>query len=93
MLRDGLGTGQLCDRAQRPEHQAGVVGVADHRDEVGHEVDGHGEIGQQQPETEPQRARQAHVPNQPSRETENIRKGTRSVAQAAVIGLDAPQNN
>lgn len=93
MLLDGLSTGQPCDRSQRPDHQDGVVRVADHWDEVGHEVDGHGEVGQQQPETEAQPGRQARVPSQTGSETKNIGKDTQSVAQATLIWLDAPQND
>lgn len=47
---EGLRAGLADDRAQHQGDGDGVVGVAEHRDEVGDQVDGQGEVAGQQPQ-------------------------------------------
>jgi hypothetical protein len=58
---DGLDTRFAGDRAQRNGHDHGIVGVADHRDEVRDQVDGQGQVDQEQRQPDPHAARQGGV--------------------------------
>jgi hypothetical protein len=59
-----LRTGVPDDRAQGGCDHDGVVGIAEDRDEVRYQVEGHGQVGQQQPQPDPDAAGQRAVARQ-----------------------------
>ena len=83
------------DGPQHPRDDKDVVGVTGDRDEVGHEVDGQSEIGQQQPEPPPDPARQRAVSRETANQAQNIGQQpdrvaqTRRIARAAASDIEA----
>jgi hypothetical protein len=65
MPLNGLHTRVAHDRPQHGGNDDGVVGVADHRKEVGYQVDRTCQIRQQQCEPYPHSTRQAAISGQP----------------------------
>jgi hypothetical protein len=61
VLVDRCWSGAPGDRAQRERNDERVVGVAEDRDEVGHQVDGAGQVDDQQAEAETHAAGQARI--------------------------------
>src|SRR4051812_1295864 len=92
MPTNGFSAGALNDRAQNPADNDGIVGVAEDGNEIGDQIEGHGEISQEQPEPNPNSARQSVVARQTAKEPKRIGQQSKCLAQQRAFGTNAKQD-
>src|SRR5688572_21103884 len=79
------------DRPQGPGHHDDVVGVAQDRHEVGHQIDRGDEIGQQEPEPDAHGRRQRAVGRQSPDEAEHVGQQPQRSPGGQLVGAGPPQ--
>lgn len=92
MPADCVSAGTANDGAQNQAHQDGVVRIAEHRDEIRDEVEGQGEIGEEQPEPDAHAARKLAVDRQAPQELQRVRQQPQRLAQERSFGLRLPED-
>jgi hypothetical protein len=78
-------TGGTDHGAQPDRDDDGVVGVADHGEEVGYQVDRHQEVPEQQPEPDSDTSRHAAVRCQPAQQPDHVREQPHPLTQRGAI--------
>jgi hypothetical protein len=85
---DRLRSAAADDRSQGESNDDRVIGIADDRYEVGHQVDGQGKVGQQQPESNANTTRKRGIPGKPREKAKQIRQKTYHVLKPGLLWRD-----
>ena len=86
MLSERFGAGPLDGGTQNKGGDDGVVRISDDGDEVGNEVDGDGEVGQEEPEPHAHSAGQGPIAGEACDEADEVGKQPGGVGRGAGAG-------
>jgi hypothetical protein len=75
-------------RSQGESNDDRIIGIADNWYEVGHQVDGQGKVGQQQPEPKANTTRKRGIPGKPREKAKQIRQETHHVPKPGLLWRD-----
>lgn len=74
-------------------HDDGVVGVTDHGDHIGDQVDRGGHIGKDQPQTQPPTSRDRSVTGEATEQAEDVRGESQRLLHGELVRPGAPQHD
>jgi hypothetical protein len=86
MAFQGLSTRAADYGAKDYRNQDCVIGIADHGDEVGNQVNGNGELGKKKPQGYSNSPRQRSVGPQTPKESQSVRYGAYGVSNDGARG-------
>ena len=86
MTADRVGSSPAHDRAERGADDHDVVRVADHRDEVGHDVDREREVREQEPQPDPEASRQLAIASHPPQEAHEVGEQPEGLGRGTTSG-------
>jgi hypothetical protein len=93
MSCDGVRSRPSNDGSEYEHHDDGIVRVADHRDEVRYEIDGRGEVGEEEPEPDPQASWKGLITSEAAREADNVGNRAERFASSPLTWTKPPKHD